>query len=85
MLLIFRMTSLIKAIFKNGRWENPVEFDTWKIPGKLEFLKLKFTEKDHSDIPQDPKVPMSEFRVTLLLIFECLQILKLLEVQICCL
>lgn len=51
-----RMTSLIKAVFKNGRWENPAEFDTWKIPNKLEFLKLRLTEKDYSCIPSDPKV-----------------------------
>ena len=50
------MTSLVQAIYKKGRWENPVEFDTWKIPGKFEFLKLKLTEKDHSDIPTDPRV-----------------------------
>lgn len=52
------MENLVKAVFSNGRWENPKEFDTWKIPGKLEFLKMRLGDKDHSDIPSDPKVYM---------------------------
>lgn len=52
----FRMENLVRAVFSNGRWENPKEFDTWKIPGKLEFLKMRLVDKDHSDIPSDPKV-----------------------------
>lgn len=49
------MENLVKAVFSNGRWENPKEFDTWKIPGKLEFLKMRLGDKDNSDIPSDPK------------------------------
>lgn len=52
----FRMENLVRAVFKKGRWENPKEFDTWKIPGKLEFLKMRLGDKDNSDIPSDPKV-----------------------------
>lgn len=52
-----RMENLVKAVFSNGRWENPKEFDTWKIPGKLEFLKMRLKDTDKSEIPSDPKVP----------------------------
>lgn len=50
------MENLVRAEFTNGKWENPKEFDTWKIPEKLEFLKMRLGDKDHSDIPSDPKV-----------------------------
>ncbi|XP_061178806.1 N-acyl-phosphatidylethanolamine-hydrolyzing phospholipase D-like [Saccostrea echinata] len=49
------LSPLVKAVCKNGRWENPVEFDTWKMPNKLEFVKLRMLEKDNSNIPTDPK------------------------------
>lgn len=52
----FRMENLVRAVFNKERWENPKEFDTWKIPGKLEFLKMRLGDKDNSDIPSDPKV-----------------------------
>lgn len=51
-----RMENLVNAVFSNGRWENPKEFDTWKIPGKLEFLKMRLKDTDESQIPSDPKV-----------------------------
>lgn len=54
--VFFRMENLVRAVFNKGRWENPKEFDTWKIPGKLEFLKMRLGDKDNSDIPSDPKV-----------------------------
>lgn len=50
------MENLLKAVFREGKWENPKEFDTWKTPGKIEYLKMRRAEKDHSDIPSDLQV-----------------------------